>query len=259
MRDYLFPEFVLLGVHDEEAAKLTEAYYATICQAPVYRTTVENAELIKVGYNTFIGMKIVFANVMMEISHKLPGTDVDAVMTGIKLSNRRLISQHYLNGGMGDGGGCHPRDNIALSWLARKLDLSFDWFESVMKAREKQTEWLADLMCEYSLPKGLIGYSFKAESNICTGSAALLLESILRERGVEVFRYDPIVEGIARDLSQLEPHVFLLGTNHACFTSLQLPPESVLIDPWRMVKTAGQGVTVVPVGRGSSVNGLSIG
>ena len=46
---------------------------------------------------------------------------------------------------MGDGGGCHPRDNIALSWLSRKVDLSYDWYENLMLSREKHTEWLADI------------------------------------------------------------------------------------------------------------------
>ena len=109
MRDFIDPEFVLFGVHDATAAEQAEAFYRTITQAPFYRTSVENAELIKVGYNTYIGMKIVFANVMMEICHKSLGTDVDEVMNGLKLANRRLLSPAYLSGGMGDGGGCHPR------------------------------------------------------------------------------------------------------------------------------------------------------
>ena len=249
IRDYLNPEFILLGVHNPEAANIVEKYYAGLVQAKVYRTTIENAELIKVAYNTFISMKIVFANTMMELCHKLPGTDIDQVMAGIKLSTGRLLSSAYLDGGMGDGGECHPRDNIVMSWLARSLDLSFDWFESVMKAREHQSEWLADFMDEYDLPKGLIGYAFKANTNLCTGSAALLVEAILRERGHEVFKYDPVVEGVERDLTSLEPHVFLLGAMHNEFQSLLLPRGSVLLDPWRYVKSAGADVEVIPIGR----------
>ena len=59
---------------------------------------------------------------------------------------KRLLSPAYLRGGMGDGGGCHPRDNIALSWLAREVDLSYDLFEALMVCRERQTEWLAELI-----------------------------------------------------------------------------------------------------------------
>ncbi len=253
IRDYLNPEFVLLGVHDAEAAYVVEKYYATLVKAKVYRTTIENAELIKVAYNTFIGMKIVYANTMMEICHQLPGTDVDQVMEAIKLSTKRLISTAYLDAGMGDGGGCHPRDNIAMSWLARSLSLSFDWFDSVMRARECQCEWLADLMDQYDLPKGLIGYAFKANTNLSVGSPALLVESMLTERGHHVFKYDPLVEGAERDLTEMEPHVFLLGTKHTQFQSLQLPKGSILLDPWRYVKSAGDQVQVIPIGRGPNV------
>jgi UDPglucose 6-dehydrogenase len=251
IRDFLNPEFILLGVHDPETARTAQEFYATICDAPVYCTGIENAELIKVAYNTYIGMKIVFANVIMEICHKMPNTDVDAVIGGLKMARRRLISTAYMDGGMGDGGGCHPRDNIALSWLARKSDLSYDWFESVMVARERQTEWLADLMCSYDLPKGLIGYAFKAKTNICVGSPALLLANILEERGHQVFRYDPVVENAEKDLSQLRPHVFLVGTNHPQFSQLTLPKGSVVIDPWRFV-SVNDGVRLVPVGRGAT-------
>jgi UDPglucose 6-dehydrogenase len=250
IRDYLHPEFVLLGVHDLDAANTVEAYYATLVKAKIYRTSIENAELIKVAYNTFIGMKVVYANVMMEICQKMPGTDVDQVMQAIKLSTRRLISTAYLDGGMGDGGGCHPRDNIAMSWLARKLNLSFDWFESIMTAREAQAAWLAQLMEDYALPKGLVGYAFKSDTNLCVGSAALLVEAILREGGHDVFKYDPLVEGELRDLTTLDPHVFLLGARHSQFKDLRLSRGSVLLDPWRFVKFAGEGVTIVPIGRG---------
>ena len=151
---------------------------------------------------------------------------------------------------MGDGGGCHPRDNIAMSWLARKLDLSYDWFEGIMRAREAQAGWLARLMEDYDLPKGLLGYAFKADTNLCAGSAALLVETILTEAGYDVFKYDPVVEGKRRDLTALEPHVFLLGAKHSLFEEVRLPKGSVLLDPWRFVRFAGEGVSIVPVGRG---------
>ena len=73
-------------------------------------------------------------------------TNVDEVTNAIKLSNRRLISPMYLTGGMGDGGGCHPRDNIALSWLSNELKLSVNFFDNIMIAREKQTEYLAKII-----------------------------------------------------------------------------------------------------------------
>ena len=114
---------------------------------------LDEAELIKVSYNTFITMKICLANTVTEMSHKLNNINSDNVMDALKLANQRLISDKYLNGGMGDGGGCHPRDNIALSWLSQKVDLSYDWYENLMISREKHTEWLAELTIQKSIEK----------------------------------------------------------------------------------------------------------
>ena len=235
MHDYLNPEFILFGVEDLDAAKKAEEFYKTITSAPFFKTSIKNAELIKVAYNTFIGMKIVFANVLMEICHKT-GADVDEVTDALKLANDRLISGKYFTGGMGDGGACHPRDNIALSWLSRKLNLSFDWFENIILAREKQTEWLANLMEEYDLPKVILGTSYKPESNLEVGSASLLLKNILEKRGQKVIKYDPYVDSsIADDIKNKfkEPCVFLIGTKHPDFINFNFPEGSVIIDPWR--------------------------
>lgn len=235
MRDFLNTEFVLFGVHDSQAAKTMEKFYKTLHDRPFYRTTVENAELIKVAYNTFIGMKIVYANVMMEICHKLGGTmDVDAITDAMKLATERLVSPKYLGAGMGDGGGCHPRDNIAMSWLAQKLDLSYDFFEALMTAREKQTEWLGRLMLEYKdMPKVILGKAFKPETNIVTGSPSILLKNILAEYGHEVEMYDPQLDGDVPEWRQ--PTLFFIGTKHPQFTRYQFPKGSVVIDPWRYI------------------------
>ncbi|NDC39795.1 MAG: hypothetical protein EBZ48_17475, partial [Proteobacteria bacterium] len=240
---------VRFGGNDAAALDTMEQFYRSCVEAPFFRTTIENAELIKVAYNTFIGMKIAFANTMMEICHKIPNTDVDEVTRALRLGTVRLLSDKYLYGGMGDGGGCHPRDNIALSWLSQKLELSYDWFHNVMLAREKQTEWLAQLLCSYNLPKMILGYSFKPETNITVGSPALLLKTLVEHRGVTVTLHDPLVEGRILDTESLPPHVFLLGTNHQIFQKYRFPRGSVVLDPWRSLSTKIDGVTVVPIGR----------
>lgn len=254
MRDFLHPELVLLGVRDDDAAQRVEAFYKTVLEAPVYRTTIENAEAIKVAYNTYISMKIAFANTWMEICHKIPGTDVDALTGALALATTRIMSPKYLKGGMGDGGGCHPRDNIALSWLARELDLSYDFFDSLMIARERQTEWLAELMESFDPPEGgrrlkiILGKSFKPETNIVVGSPAILLKNLLQERGNDVEMYDPHVD-VGMPVPRYPAGVFLIGTNHADFLRFEFPKGSVVIDPWRYLPEQPDGVELVSVGR----------
>ena len=189
IRDFLFPEFILFGVDDDSAAKKAEEFYKTICDSPFYKTTIENAELIKVCYNTMISTKISFVNTIMEACHNLPNTNVDDVTNALKMSNRRLISGAYMSGGMGDGGGCHPRDNIALSHLSKKLNLSYDWFESIMMQREKQSEWLANMIISNSKNRqiNILGKTFKPETNLILGSPSILLENLLKEKNKNIF------------------------------------------------------------------------
>jgi len=269
MWDYLNPEFILFGVHDEEAANKVEEFYKTITDAPFYKTGVENAELIKVAYNTFIGTKIAYVNALMEICHKLPGCDVDEVTNALKLATGRLISPAYMTGGMGDGGGCHPRDNIALSWLAQELNLSYDFFESMMAARENQTEWMADLieeqMDKHKIDRVVImGYSFKPESNITVGSPALLLELMLRERAIVPEMWDPEVdaypglEGIMCGEEYKTPPegkaIYFIGTKHEEFRKREFTRDSVVIDPFRYIEDSqGDDITYIKVGGNGTV------
>ena len=244
MPDYLNPEFVLFGVWESDAAEKAEKFYKTIHDKPFYKTAVENAELIKVAYNTFIGIKISFVNTLMEICHKTPGANVDEVTDALKLGTDRLISSRYMSAGMGDGGGCHPRDNIALSWLARVKNLSYDIFEAIMMAREKQSGWLVDLMCEHKLPKVILGKSFKPETNIMLGSPSILCKNLLEANGHSVTMYDPYID---TKVPSFKPSVFLIGTKHLQFAKFNFPAGSVVIDPWRYIEPTS-GVKLIRVG-----------
>ncbi len=256
MRDFLHPEFVLCGAGDWALDRM-RVFYSSITGAPFYRCSIESAELIKVAYNTFIGMKITFANTLMEMCHKLEGADVHEVTDGLKLAKRRLISGAYMAGGMGDGGGCHPRDNIAMSWLAGKLDLSHNLFDDIMRTREDQAAWLADLMVtaarsgrvkgELDLPLGILGYAYKPETNLTVGSCSLLVEALLNVRGfLHITKLDPHI--FAGEItSPIEPHVWLIGTKHPQFTEWFFPEGSIVIDPWRYIPDQ-EGVTVIRLG-----------
>ena len=246
--DFLKPEFILFGADDGAAADAAERFYRTIHGAPFYRTTIENAELIKVVYNTFISTKIAFANTVMELCHRLPGTDIDAVLEALKLGHNRIISGKYLGGGMGDGGGCHPRDNIALSHLSRRLGASFDWFEAIMLQREKSTEWLASLIERHAAGRDIciLGRSFKPESNLLIGSPALLLGNILSERGNKPLLWDPYLDEPAA-LPQGRPLCYFIGTKHPEFRDFAFELGSVVLDPWRYISDR-DGVEVIRIG-----------
>ncbi len=244
INDFLNPEFVLFGTQDDWVAERVEEFYKTIHNRPFYRTSIKNAELIKVCYNTFIGMKIVFSNTVMEICHKT-GANVDGVMNAIKLADQRLISPKYLNGGMGDGGGCHPRDNIAMSWLANELNLSHNFFDDIMKAREDQTEFLADLITSNPGPHYILGKTFKEESNLITGSPSILLYNILKEKGIEITIWDPQID---KETPEFLPGTYFVSVKHKIFNEFKFPAGSIIIDPLRFLNLNDQNLKYIPVG-----------
>ena len=123
--DFLYPEIILFGSENKFVSQKAQSFYRTLTSSPFFETTIENAELIKVVYNTFISTKIAYINSIAEMCHRLPNTSIDEVSRALSLSTKRIISSSYMKGGMGDGGGCHPRDNIAMSYLAKRHNISF--------------------------------------------------------------------------------------------------------------------------------------
>lgn len=197
-------------------------------------------------------MKTVLANIYGEIAHKM-GANVDDIYKALSLATDRIISPKYLKAGMGDGGGCHPRDNIALSFLAKRIGLSYDIFESLMIAREKQTEWLANLIIESrretKLPVVLLGKAFKPEINLVEGSPAILLANILKEKGVRFKHYDPLVNSDPSEIANLKPAIYFIATQHNCFKDYKFPKGSVVIDPFRYIPDQGKSVRVIRLGK----------
>ena len=249
--DLLFNEINLLGLDDYSAEEKVREFYKTINEGPTFSTTIENAELIKVCYNTFISTKISMMNTIMEICHKVPNTNIDTITRALSMCKDRIISGKYLTGGMGDGGGCHPRDNIALSHLSRRLHLSYDWFDNIMRQREKQTEWLADLFIEKAKDRPLVilGKSFKSETNIITGSPSILLKNILEEKGKKVIIFDPYTDNsglVEEELSKKELAYFI-GTKHLVFREFPFKEGSIVIDPFRFIHKQ-IGIEVIRIG-----------
>lgn len=251
IRDFLNPEFVICGVDDEKDALVLEKVFIPLHgDNKLFVTSIETAEAIKVFYNVFISTKIVFANTVMEVCHKT-GADCDQVHEALSRATERVISPKYLKGGMGDGGACHPRDLIAMSWLAQRLDLSHDMLGQMVTAREAQTRWLADLVRSYHEQTGLsviiLGKAYKPGSDLTSGSPALLLAYYLKDV-TRLQQWDPHVD--TDTLWQVrDPAVFVIAAQHPEFyDGMDFPQGSVVIDPFGECKDR-PGVTVIRVGR----------
>jgi UDPglucose 6-dehydrogenase len=250
MKDLLNPEFNLLGTYDDEATVKITDFFKSINDAQVMKMSIESAELCKVYYNCYIGMKILFCNTLGEMCHKIPGCDVNDITDAICKANQRLISTRYLTPSIGDGGACHCRDQVAMSWLASKLNLSYNIFDSIIEARERQAGWFVSLI-EPFYKKGfkvvILGQSFKPESAITTGSHAVLIKNFLLEKGIEVKIYDPLLD--KEPIKLTDNTVYFIATKHKCFEDIDFPQGSVIIDPHRYIKEKS-GITVISVGIG---------
>jgi UDPglucose 6-dehydrogenase len=176
------------------------------------------------------------------------GADASEVFRIIRAADQRLLSDAYIGPGMGDGGPCHPRDNVALSWLARRTGMGSDIFTAVMEARQAYVEWLGEQFIEVSagMPLVLLGTAFKQGTDIETGSSTVLLANLLRLRDVNVTNVRT-----PRDLSTGRipegAAAFFLGCPEPEFIAFPFPRGSVVVDPWHRVPQR-DGVSMFRIG-----------
>jgi len=231
-QDFIDPEMIIIGSNDNVNVEKLVEIYKTCCYANSRYEfgSWEDAEEIKIFYNTFISTKIALVNTIHDVGQRIGNMNVDNVTTAIADCTRRITSHKYMTAGLGDGGACHPRDNIALRWLANKLDLGYDLFGNVMKVREAQAKNMAKLLCSYNLPVVILGISYKLNVPNRDGSYALLVGHYVEQLGGKLFYHDPLND-IRLDGS--EPAVYLISYHHDWTRNFDYNPNSIVIDPWR--------------------------
>jgi UDPglucose 6-dehydrogenase len=262
--DMVNPEMVMIGTEDGSAtgdAKELVEFYKTVMQNdPRYEIgTWDECECIKVFYNTFISAKIGLVNMIQDVAVKQGNIDVDVVTNALARSTMRIMGPQYMTAGMGDGGGCHPRDNIALRYMAEQLDLGYDLFAAIMDAREIQAENLAKELVKWAVKTGLPiyihGKAYKPKVSYCDGSYSLLVGHYCKEMGHYPVYIDPLT---GDSVNEPVLGVVLMAHNAAItynYTGKQSASElycdfkegTVFIDPWRRMNSI-DGYTVVHYG-----------
>lgn len=262
--DMVNPEMVMIGTEDGtatgDAKELVEFYKTVMQNNPRYEIgTWDECECIKVFYNTFISAKIGLVNMIQDVAVKQGNINVDVVTNALARSTMRIMGPQYMTAGMGDGGGCHPRDNIALRYMAEQLDLGYDLFAAIMDAREIQAENLAKELVKWAdktgLPIYIHGKAYKPKVSYCDGSYSLLVGHYCKEMGHYPVYIDPLTGDTVN-----EPvlGVVLMAHNAAItynYTGKQSTSElycdfkegTVFIDPWRRMNSI-DGYTVVHYG-----------
>ena len=190
--DFLKPDFIMVGCDDREAGKKISSIYKKVCNnnPPVHIIKTENAEVAKIALNSYITMKITFANVLANICENIPNGDVDEI-TKVLGSDKR-IGEQYLRGGMAYGGPCFPRDNKAFTRFCydkRITDIYSHITDRINQWQLFRITQKIERIMNFEL-KGkeiaLLGTAYKLHTNITEESAGKYIINYLESRGVKV-------------------------------------------------------------------------
>ena len=228
IRDFINPDMLLIGESDRRAGDVLEGIYRRVCEnEPVAaRMSFVEAEITKLAVNSFITTKISFANMLARISERFAGANVDVITHALGLDSR--IGAKYLTGALSYGGPCFPRDNRAMSALARDLGIPRDLPEAVDQFNNAQIAWLADQVALRTTGAvGVLGLTYKPETDVLDHAAGLLLCRELSQRGYSVLAYDPSILASASPV--MPDRVRLTATARECVINADLV---VLATPW---------------------------
>ena len=290
--DMVNPEMVMIGTEDGsetgDAKELVDFYKTIMQNSPRYIVgTWEETECIKVFYNTFISAKVSLVNMIQDVAEKLGHVNAEVVCDALATSDRRIMGPGYMKPGMGDGGACHPRDNIALRFLAERLDLGYDLFDAVMRSREVQAENMAKKLVELAnagagiapnMPIVIVGKAYKPLVPYDAGSSSMLVGHYVEQLGAKLYYLDEVMGEVPPADVLSSPAVYLLAHNPqitygeqldfvkgwyndhrvtgadealtvatANGTALSFAEGSVVVDPWRKTPEL-TGVEVVHYG-----------
>lgn len=256
--DMVNPEMIMIGTEDGNwngvAHELMDLYNTVMQNNPRYEIgTWDECECMKIFYNTYISAKVGIVNMIQDFAMKIGNINVDVVTNALAKSTMRLQGPKYMTAGMGDAGACHPRDNIALRWLAEKYEIGYDLFDTVMHAREIQAKNLALFLVDEAkrtgLPVVIHGKAYKPDVEYCIGSYSTLVGHYVKEAGLPVAYVDPLADDRTDCIDKVEsPAVFLwahnrrvtyeyTGDQEATKPYCDIPTCSIIVDPWRKLES----------------------
>ena len=256
--DMVNPEMVMIGTEDGSltgiAGELIDLYKTIMENDPRYEVgTWDECEAMKIFYNTFISAKVGLVNMIQDFALKIGNINVDVVTNALARSTMRIMGPKYMTAGMGDAGACHPRDNIALRWLAQEYNIGYDLFDTVMHAREVQAKNLADFLVAEArrrdLPIVIHGKAYKPDVPYCIGSYSTLVGHYVKEAGMTVRYVDPLADDQSEVIQSVHGEALYLWAHNRKityeYTGTQADTQpyceifggSVIVDPWRRLES----------------------
>ncbi|MGI0073096.1 MAG: UDP-glucose dehydrogenase family protein [Nitrosotalea sp.] len=229
IRGFLEPDFILVGESDTKAGEMLSEIHRAVSQAPIERMNFVNAEIAKIAVNSFVTMKISFANTLAEICENLPGGDAEKITGAIGRDKR--IGSAYLQGALGYGGPCFPRDNIAFVRFAEKIGIDAQLATATHDINVKQVQRIIKLIESIGVHPpakvGVLGLTYKPKTNVTEASQPLMLVNSLSEQGFQVYAYDPAFANGSENV--VGPKINLTKNAEDCIMSSDL---CIIATPW---------------------------
>ena len=277
LRDLVAPDMVLIGESDRAAGDALERLYRGVCEnnPPFRRMSLLNSELTKIAVNTYVTMKISYANTLADICERLDGADSDTVADALGLDSR--IGPKYLRGATAYGGPCFPRDTKAFAALARDVHVEPLLAEATDAVNSIRIDRLAQVTQSHladGASVGILGLAYKPGTSVVDESAGVALAGVLADAGYDVHVYDPVVDGetvpeiagmvrCSRSLDEIfrDCDVVVITTPWPEFSALSAealrsstPRRRVVIDCWRVLSepTYANEIDIVRLGRRQS-------
>jgi UDPglucose 6-dehydrogenase len=201
LADFRRPDRVVVGDDDDWAGDAVVDLYAPL-EAPLVRTDVASAEMVKLASNAFLATKISFINEIANVCEET-GADVQEVAKGMGLDER--IGRHFLRPGIGFGGSCFPKDVNALKQLAGNSGYHFQLLTAVIEVNELQKRRVISKLQKHlgslvGKTVALLGVAFKPDTDDMREASSLVLAARLQADGAAVRAYDPVAEQEAQRL-----------------------------------------------------------
>ncbi len=270
--DFLNPDMILIGESDKSAGDKLEEIYKTVCENKPYiaRMSIISAEITKISLNSYITMKISFANTLANICESVSGANIDDISRALGADRR--ISPFYLKGGLSYGGPCFPRDNRAFAAFAWKYGIDAKLAKTTDKVNKFQIKHLVDLVIKHITEKNnvvsVLGLSYKPKTSVIEESPAIKLIEELLKKNLKVMVYDPLSIEDAR--THFGDNVLYSSSVRDCFSNSSISVittqdeefktidedyivhnPSTIIDCWRLLNSSrfSKKVRYVAIGR----------
>lgn len=258
IHDFLNPDFILIGEISKKDGDVLEGIYKKTCESnPRFaRMSPLNAEITKISLNCYITTKITFANSLASICEKIKGADAHVITSALGLDSR--IGAKYIRPGLGYGGPCFPRDNVAFSAFAKRLETKAKLAEMVDEVNRDQVlrvvNNINDIASRLNGDKkkiciGVLGLSYKPDTPIIEDSQALNIVQVLVNEGYNIHVYDPQamenVRGVLgntvrytknKDDCIKDVDIGIIAVPWKEFKKIVLDKDIILLDCWGLIE-----------------------